>query len=66
MTVGEKLRKQNKHIRIVLAQKPASSDYKVLQITGTLGPRIGTTLGTKEAQEYINDGYTVIVKPLVR
>lgn len=62
MTVGEKLRKQNKHMRIVLAPKMGSADFTVLQTTGTLNPRFGTTLGEREAQEYINEGYTVIVK----
>jgi len=62
MTVGEKLRKQNKHMRIVLTPKVNSSDFTVLQTTGTLNPRHGTTVGERQAQEYINEGYTVTVK----
>ncbi len=62
MTVGEKLRKENKHMRIVLATKLGSSEYTVLQTTGTLNPKYGTTVSERQAQEYINEGYTVIVE----
>ena len=62
MTYGETLRKKNKHMRIVLAPKIGSSDFTVLTTTGTLNPRFGTTLGERQAQEYIDEGYTVIVK----
>ncbi len=64
MTVGEKLRKQNKHMRIVLSPKvgSGSSEFTVLQTTGTLSPRHGTTVSERQAQEYINEGYTVTVK----
>ncbi len=62
MTYGDKLRKENKHMRIVLSKNNGSSDYRVLQTTGTLSPRVGTCLGEREAQEVINEGYTVIVK----
>jgi len=56
------MRVLNKHMKIVLAKNDGSSDYRVLQTTGTLSPRVGTCLGEREAQEFINEGYTVIIK----
>ncbi len=62
MTHDDKIRKQNKHMKIVLCKNTGSSDYRVLQTTGTLSPRVGTCLGEREAQEFINEGYTVTIK----
>ena len=62
MTHGETLRKENKHRKIVLIRRPGSDAYTVLETHNTLVPVVCHRLHEVDAQQYIDDGYTVVVK----
>jgi len=62
MTVGDALRKENKHRKIVLKRRPGSDAYTVLETQNTLTPVVSHRLHEVDAQRYIDEGYTVVVK----
>jgi len=64
MTQGERMRKLNKHMKIILTTSWGGDDYTVAKTVNTRVPRVGSTIGPEETQRYIDDGYTVEIKSL--
>ncbi len=62
MTVGDALRKQNKHRKIVLHRHPGNDSFTVMETHNTLDPPVNRPIQRDDAQKYIDDGYTVVVK----
>lgn len=60
MTVGEKMRRENKHRKIVLKREPQlGEDYRVVKVVNTLEVSPRQRVRRDEAQAFIDKGFTV-------
>lgn len=62
MTMGNLLRSQNKHRKIVFMPFHCPGQFLVRQTENTLDPHVGDILCEDSVQHFIDDGYTVVIK----